>query len=198
MAESPIPGHLRATQAASITLLTTASGLNLGLSFHVVPRLLESPTPLMLRQWARMYRATCALELLPPAALARTVLSPAGPVAGLALPTLLNVYLACRLSASRRVAACAAAAAVVFSVLPFSLVLMGPIQRRLLKKASDVDTLGAEVVTFKEEEEKVKETLGFNEAETGHALIDTWALYNLYKGSAALVGGCLGLYAALS
>lgn len=200
--EHPVPGYLRATQAASIALLTTASGLNLGLSFFVVPRLLESPTPLMLQQWARMYR-TCSISLPPasPAALVRALLNPAGPVTGFALPALLNIYLACRLppgSPPRRIAACAVAAALVLSSWPFSFVLMGPIQRRLLKKASDVETLGPEIVLLQEEEEQAKEKIGVKEAETGHALIDTWALYNLYQGGTALVAGCLGLYAALS
>ncbi|KAI1845621.1 hypothetical protein JX265_005311 [Neoarthrinium moseri] len=170
-----LPGHIRATQAASIALLTTTSGLNLGLSFFVIPRLLELPTPLMLRQWGSMFRATS--RALPP---------------GFVLPAALNAYLAYRLPGKARVYGLAAALAL--SVLPYTYGLLMPINRKLLDKARDVEALGGAGGLALGD--VLGEEMGARE-ETGHALIDTWGVYNLYRGGAAFVAGCVGLYAAL-
>ncbi|KAI4600206.1 hypothetical protein KJ359_001311 [Pestalotiopsis sp. 9143b] len=171
-----LPPHIRLTQATSIAVLTTASGLNLGLSFFVAPRLLELPTPLMLRQWARMFRATS--RVLPP---------------GFALPAVLNVYLAYRLPGRSR-GLYAAAAALAASVLPYTYAVIWPVAKKLLDKEQQVQALGpavGDVLTLGEE-------VGINREDSGHALIDNWALYNLYRGGAAFAAGCVGLYAALS
>lgn len=167
-----LPPHIRLTQATSIALLTTASGLNLGLSFFVVPRLLESPTALMLRQWGSMFRVSS--KTLPPA---------------LILPVFLNAYLACRLPGKARIYSFATALA--FSILPYTYALLVPINRKLLKKVEEVKTMGAGVGDVLGNEMGTRE-------DSGHALIDNWGLYNLYRGGAAFVAGCLGLYAALS
>ncbi|KAI0136292.1 hypothetical protein BJ170DRAFT_601195 [Xylariales sp. AK1849] len=167
-----IPAHIRVTQATSIVLLTTASGLNLGLSFFVIPRLLESPTPLMLRQWGNMYKVTS--KALPPA---------------LMVPGFINAYLAYKLPSKARLYGFAAAAAL--SILPYTYGVLAPINRKLLKKVEVVKTLDMAIDDVLGEEMGTKE-------ETGHALIDQWGLYNLYRGSAAFVAGCVGLYAALA
>ncbi|KAJ0277545.1 hypothetical protein COL940_004453 [Colletotrichum noveboracense] len=52
------PPSLRNLQASTVFLNSAVAGLNLGLSVFVIPRLLESPTPLMLRQWTNMYKRT--------------------------------------------------------------------------------------------------------------------------------------------
>ena len=63
MAETPT--SIRAAQAAAIFLSAFSAGTNLSLSYFVVPRLLESPTPLMLQQWRRTCkRQTPSRELL--------------------------------------------------------------------------------------------------------------------------------------
>ncbi|ETS87039.1 hypothetical protein PFICI_00867 [Pestalotiopsis fici W106-1] len=170
-----LPPHIRVTQATSIALLTTASGLNLGLSFFVAPRLLELPTPIMLQQWAKMFKTTA--KALPPA---------------FALPALLNVYLAYKLP-GRTSRAYALAAVLAASVYPYTYAVIRPIAQKLLNKEEQVKALGpavGDVLTLGEE-------MGIME-DNGHALIDKWAFYNLYRGGAAFVAGCVGLYAALS
>lgn len=59
------PTILRLAQTTSITLSLLSSGIALAESFLLIPRLLESPVPLMLRQWralvttsSRLFRAT--------------------------------------------------------------------------------------------------------------------------------------------
>jgi hypothetical protein len=51
--DTPLP--LRLAQTLGITSSLLLGGLSAGMSFFTIPRLLESPTPLMLRQWRKMY-----------------------------------------------------------------------------------------------------------------------------------------------
>ncbi len=51
--ERPLP--IRIAQTLGITVSALLAGNTLSLSFFLIPRLLESPTPLMLRQWKTMY-----------------------------------------------------------------------------------------------------------------------------------------------
>jgi hypothetical protein len=167
-----IPAHIRATQATSIALSTTVAGLNLGLSFFVIPRLLESPTPLMLRQWSSMFKVTS--KALPPPFLVNG---------------LLNAYLAYKIPGKARIYGLAAALSL--SIFPYTYGLLLPINRKLHAKVAEVEILNLAFGDVMGEEMGTKE-------ETGHALVDRWGLYNLYRGSVAFVAGCVGLYAALS
>ncbi|KAK7908058.1 hypothetical protein PG985_015361 [Apiospora marii] len=173
---------LRALQATNAAVLTTTAGLNLGLSFFVVPRLLESPTPLMLRQWGRMFAATS--RFFPPAMM----------VPGLAHAALAYYYTVAattRGTTQKGAAICNAVAALAaLSVMPWTLGLLAPINEKLLRKVDEAQSLGAKEVEERE--------VGVEEEETAHALVDRWALLNLYRGGAVLVSGCLGLYAAVS
>ncbi|KAH8675365.1 hypothetical protein BX600DRAFT_452503 [Xylariales sp. PMI_506] len=170
---SDVPAHVRAVAATSIAVLTTAAGFNLGLSFFVVPRLLESPTPLMLRQWGNMYKVSS--KSLRPAFM---------------LPVLLNTYLAYKTPSKARIYSIAAV--IAFSILPWTYAVIMPINRKIWKKVDEVQSLNLGPNDILEEE------IGVKEEETGHALIDRWGLYNLYRGSAAFVSGCIGLYATLA
>ncbi|KAK8114667.1 hypothetical protein PG999_006736 [Apiospora kogelbergensis] len=173
---------LRVLQATNAAVLTTTAGLNLGLSFLVIPRLLESPTPLMVRQWGRMFAVTS--RFFPPAMM---------------VPGLVHAALACchytvrggnRLSKSSSIITCNAVAALVtLSVMPWTIGLMAPINVKLQRKVEEVQSLGAQ--------EAEKSEAAVAEEETAHALVDRWALLNLYRGGAVLVSGCLGLYAAV-
>ncbi|KAK8138637.1 hypothetical protein PG984_002017 [Apiospora sp. TS-2023a] len=164
--------------ATNAVVLTTTAGLNLGLSFFVIPRLLESPTPLMLRQWGRMFAATS--RFFPPA-----MMVPGLAHAALAYYTVTNTR------GPQKGAVCNAVAALVaLSVMPWTLGLLAPINEKLLRKVDEAQSLGATEVEDRE--------VGVAEEETAHALVDRWALLNLYRGAAVLVSGCLGLYAAVS
>lgn len=172
---------LRALQATNAAVLTTTAGLNLGLSFFVVPRLLESPTPLMLRQWGRMFAVTS--RFFPPAMM----------VPGLAQAALACYTVATTLGPQKGAVCNAVAALVALSVMPWTLGLLAPINDKLLRKIDEAQSLGAKEVEEREARVEVEE-----QEETAHALVDRWALLNLYRGGAVLVSGCLGLYAAVS
>ncbi|KAI0179000.1 hypothetical protein GGR52DRAFT_284357 [Hypoxylon sp. FL1284] len=164
------PPSVRALQAASIATLTSAAGLGASLSFFVVPRLLESPTPVLIRQFARTLSA------------ARAVLPPSLAAAGLA-----QAYLAYRLPAKARLYA--AAAVMSLSIFPYTSFVMLPINRMMLAKARAVES--NELLAAEEE-------LTAAEARTAHALVDSWALRNLYRPAVAFTAGVIGLHAALS
>ncbi|KAK8056295.1 hypothetical protein PG993_001522 [Apiospora rasikravindrae] len=183
MSSSTNTPTLRALQATNAAVLTTTAGLNLGLSFFVMPRLLESPTPLMLRQWGRMFAVTS--RFFPPAMM----------VPGLVHAALAYYYYTVAAAATvtrgaQKGTVCNAVAALLaLSVMPWTLGLMVPINEKLLRKADEAQSLDAKEVEERE--------VGIKEEETAHALVDRWALLNLYRGGAVLVSGCLGLYAAL-
>ncbi|KAK8049538.1 monooxygenase hypC [Apiospora phragmitis] len=180
MSSSANTSTVRALQATNAAVLTTTAGLNLGLSFFVIPRLLESPTPLMLRQWGRMFAVTS--PLLPPAMM----------VPGLVHAALAYYTVATTRGPQKGAVGNAVAALLALSVMPWTLGLMVPINEKLLRKVDEVQSLGAGA----EKEVEARE-VGAREEETAHALVDRWALLNLYRGSAVLVSGCLGLYAAV-
>lgn len=162
-----IPRSIRTTEAVAAAVLTTAAGANLGLSFFVVPRLLESPTPVMVRQWRNMHAA--ASRVFPVAVLA---------------PGLAHVFLAWRLPGRARLYA-AAAAAFALGTVPYGFAFLTPVARKLLAKAREVESSGE------------CNEVGIRREETAHVLVDRWATLNLVRGAAVLVAGCLGLQAAL-
>ncbi|XXH05414.1 hypothetical protein Hte_011840 [Hypoxylon texense] len=169
---SPPPPSIRALQAAGIAILTSTAGLSASLSFFVIPRLLESPTPVLIRQFARMLSAAHAALPVP-----------------LVLPGLLHAYLAYRLPDKARLYA--AAAALSLTTLPYTSAVVMPINRKMLAKARAVEAAGADAGDVLVEE------ITASEAETAHALADSWALRNLYRPAVALAAGAIGLYAAL-
>ncbi|KAK7951466.1 uncharacterized protein PG986_007194 [Apiospora aurea] len=181
------PPALRALQATNAAVLTTTAGLNLGLSFFVMPRLLESPTPLMLRQWGRMFAVTS--RFFPPAMMVPGLVHAALACYYYTVTTAAAAATTATRSPQKGAVCNAVAALAALSVMPWTLGLMMPINEKLLRKVDAAQSLGANEVEGRE--------VGVKEEETAHALVDRWALLNLYRGGAVLVSGCLGLYAAL-
>ncbi|KAI1765056.1 hypothetical protein GGR53DRAFT_491412 [Hypoxylon sp. FL1150] len=167
------PPSIRALQATSIAILTSTAGLSASLSFFVIPRLLESPTPVLTRQFSRMLAAAHDVFPVP-----------------LVLPGLLHAYLAYRLPDKFRLYAIAAALSL--TTLPYTSAVMMPINRKMLAKARTVEAADAGAADVLVEE------ITASEAETAHALADAWALRNLYRPVVAFAAGVIGLYAALS
>ncbi|KAI1401772.1 hypothetical protein F4819DRAFT_457152 [Hypoxylon fuscum] len=167
------PPSIRALQATSIALLTSTAGLSASLSFFVIPRLLESPTPVLIRQFGRMLSSAHQLLPLP-----------------LVLPGVLHAYLAYQLPDKARWYA--AAAALTFSTLPWTRAVMMPVNRKMEAKAQAVSAMDASAADVLVEE------ITASREETAHALADAWATRNLYRPAVAFVAGCIGLYAALS
>lgn len=169
---SELPTRVRVAQATGIILAATAAGANVGLSVFVIPRILESPTPLMLRQWYNMFRVSS--RALP------------GPFL---LPGFISLWLAYTIPEKSRLYA--VAAALSLSVTPWTWVMIIPVNKKLSKKAAEVKSLDAGPGDVLPQE------FGRDD-ETAHALVDSWGLRNLYRSAACFLASSVGLYAALS
>ncbi|KAK2764074.1 hypothetical protein CKAH01_15877 [Colletotrichum kahawae] len=162
---------LRNLQASTVFLNSAVAGLNLGLSVFVIPRLLESPTPLMLRQWTNMYKRTS--RAFPP-------------------PILLCVLSYCYLAFAFRqlpgkAKAFATAAALCLSIGPWTRFFLGNINKKLFQKAEETRDMGIMAIGLTQEEE-----------EGAKYLVDQWGLYNLGRSVALGLGGVVGLYTVIS
>lgn len=176
MSSEKLPA-VRVAQAAGTLFAAGAAGMSLNLSFALVPRILESPTPLMLQQWQRMYNTFKIV--MPPLAIAAGVnyaylatrFWPAvSTVNGLAAGTVARVY--------------GIAAALCFVFVPYTLAVIGPTNRALFAK---VDQLGARKLT-----EEVVEA--GPQSESAKALVDRWGTLNLGRGVMLATAASLGLW----
>ncbi|KAK3388789.1 hypothetical protein B0T20DRAFT_85189 [Sordaria brevicollis] len=126
-------------QSLSVLLSASASGASLSLSFFLVPRLLESPTPLMLTQWRRVYEQTFS------------TLNRAGAAAALGYFLLAWRFgvrytsdvvkggmHALKLVKRGRMYA-AAGALLVLGMAPYGWVVLGGVERRLVARAEAVE-----------------------------------------------------------
>ncbi|KAL3420734.1 DUF1772 domain containing protein [Phlyctema vagabunda] len=170
MPEGPVP--IRTAQVLGIFTSTLTAGASIGLSSQLVPRLLESPTPLMLKQWNRSFQS--GKKNMPPLAL---------------LAASSYFFLAYR---SRQLVGAnaatwklyLAAGLLSFGIIPYTLLFMMPTNKKLLAKVDETAAL-----SFKDE--VVEAGLG---EETAHKLIDKWGLLNLGRGVMLAFSGLLGAY----
>lgn len=161
---------LRTAEAASISLALLSSGVALAESFLLVPRLLESPVPLMLRQWASTFHTSKRFF--------RTG----------TLPVAATFYLLAWTDSSERAARLYLAAAILYSsVGPYTWLVVMPTNRELLRRheelsaASQVEELSHEV------DER---------AMSSKPLVDRWGVLNLPRAVLLGVAGVLGLIAS--
>jgi hypothetical protein len=163
--------NIRILHASTVLLSTTLCGLNLGLSTFVIPRLLEAPSPLMLRQWNNMYQRTS--RFFPP-----PVLSSAASYWFIAY-TLRNVPFKSRLLVL--------AGAFCFTLGPWTKLVMTSINNKLFKKVEDTRDMGIMAVAMTKEEE-----------ESAKYLVDQWGLYNLGRTVGIGLGSIIGMLALIS
>lgn len=164
---------IRALQAAAIFLPVLASGINLAASILLVPRLLESPTPLMLRQWAKNMAFSRVLfpATLYPTAAALYLLAwhfRGGDVRG-------RLYLAAGLLCS--------------GVGPYTWMVVMPTNRRILGKAEAMKDVALT--------EEVVEVDGPGREASARWLVDHWGMLNLPRAFMMGLAGALGLVAAV-
>ncbi|RYP29918.1 hypothetical protein DL767_006517 [Monosporascus sp. MG133] len=127
------------------------------------------------------------------------------PVPMVAVPAVLNAFLAWRTPARKARVVYIAVAVATLSIAPFTLAFMMPINRELAERARRAQAAtsattggggGGDIVEGKAE--AGKEVLEAEaERQTAHALVDAWATRNLYRCTVSFLAGCAGLYAAL-
>jgi len=163
MTDSPTP--IRIAQVLGITGTAALAGVSFSVSGLVIPRILESPTPLLLRQWQHLYDT------------AKMIVPPLAVVCG-------SSFLFVAYDAHQRTAtvvphqwkAYVASALLTLGIVPYTLLVIMPINRRLWQKVKDMRHLAATDTVF-------EATVG---DETAHALVDKWATVNV--GRATLLG----------
>jgi len=148
---------IRLAQAIGITTSSALAGCTLTISAMLVPRLLESPSPLLLKQWKHTFEAGKAS--VPPLAgictLAFGYLAYEAKGAPNVLPHVWRIY--------------AASALLCIGIVPYTLIALKSTNNKLLNKAEETHALKAE--------DKIVEVgLG---GETAHQLLDKWATLNL-------------------
>lgn len=172
MTQSSSPA-IRATEAASIFLSTLTAGSNLALSILVVPRLLESPTPLMLRQWVNSYRLT------------RVLFPSLASVTGLSY--LFLSYHHHRSAAATKARAYLGAGLLCLSIMPYTAAFVLPTNWKILRKAEEMK--GLKAVEGVEVEEQGEESAKW--------LVDHWGMLNLPRGIVTAFAGILGVAATV-
>jgi hypothetical protein len=173
---NPIP--IRIAQVLGITTSALLAGNTLSLSFFTISRLLESPTPLMLRQWKSMF-------------LAEKVVSP--PAATLA--ALSYFYLSYKSHVSSSSPFVSNSASISYAVagllstgvIAYTFGIQTPTNIKLLKKADETSAL---------EKSGTVVEVGLGE-ETAHKLVDNWGLLNLGRGVMLTASAVLGAWTAL-
>jgi hypothetical protein len=170
--ESFIP--LRITQTIGLTTTAVLAGTNLSLSFYLIPRILESPTPLLLRQWRAAYES------------GKSTIAPLA-----ALCSVTFFYLSYHAHQtpllSHRWMGYAAAGACAIGIAPWTWAVMVPTNNKLLRKAEEAAVLG-------KTDEIVEIGLG---GETAHALVDKWGMLNLGRGMLLSVAAVVGTWTTL-
>jgi hypothetical protein len=172
MSDTPLP--IRLVQTIGITTSSILAGSVASASFALVPRLLESPTPLLLKQWGNAYNA--GKKNAPPFAV---------------LSSACYFYLAYALPSNfprSKLYGYIAAGALTVGVVPYTRLVMMDTNKKLLAKVDETRTLGIK-------DEIVEVGLG---NETAHKLVDSWGMLNLGRAALLVVGSLVGTWTALN
>ncbi|KAL2147220.1 hypothetical protein VTI28DRAFT_175 [Corynascus sepedonium] len=184
--------HVRLTQATALLLGTLCAGANLAISFFLVPRLLESPTPVMLRQWSRSYHRGAATIPVGAgvAAAAYFYLGFWGPGRGAASLSRARAYLA--------------AGALTIGIVPYTLLAMARTNGELKRLDAAVGAADAGAVKVGTAAEAAAEVPPEGEAvvvakaeRSAKGLVDWWGVLNLGRAGLLLAGSVCGLVASL-
>ncbi len=181
-AASPL---VRAAQVASVLFSAAAAGGGLTISGFLIPRLLESPPGLMLRQWQRVYdtgKVTFPSAAAVAAVSFALVYAQADKAVATAWPAL-------------------AAAGVCLSVVPYTAVALLPTNKLLFKRvaAAEADAQTASPSTTAKAGDGTAYSTSFTEKEAAEcrALVRYWGQLNVGRGLLMTAGAVVGLLAYL-
>lgn len=169
---------LRLTQGTALFLSTLTSGISLSLSCFVIPRLLESPTSIMLTQWTRTYARGHATVPTTAAVVAATYL-----------------FLGLRASSSPLSFSSHArwgyfgAGALTIAIVPYTLLFMLGTNGKLMEMEKRVAVRGEASV--------VEGAVKVEEERSAKALVDWWGVLNLGRAVLLIGGAVCGFVATL-
>lgn len=172
----PLPsGWTRIAQATSIFLPAFASGASMAHSCLLIPHILESPPPLMLRQWLGSYSSAKVFfpAVLEPTTVVFCLLAWQFCPRGGPLPMRSKLYMA--------------AALLCQAIVPYTLLVVFPTNRKIVRKMDEMV-----------EGETSSTTTGVDsERETAKCLVHHWGWLNLPRGIMMAVASILGLVATV-
>jgi hypothetical protein len=169
---------MRYLQTLGLTTIGIISGASGALSVYVVPCILDSPTPLMLRQWKHAY--TIGKNTVPTIS---------------AIPALGFAYLAfdaynnTRMILPHQWKGYLTATVLALSLGPYTYAFMLPTNHKLFEKVEETKELA--------KTERVTE-VGMPKNETAHALVDKWALLNLGRTALLVASTVCATWSALA
>ncbi|KAF2092071.1 hypothetical protein K490DRAFT_32435 [Saccharata proteae CBS 121410] len=146
-----VPTTVRVAQAVGITASAFLCGQMAGSSYQLVPSIMQAPAPLLARQFKKSFEMGITT------------------VPGLMFSSLVCAWLATREPISSSAFKLYTAAAVLLpSCIPYTLLVMKPIQDKLCARADSLTAL----------EDEAAEA-GIAQEDTVHGMVDKWATLNL-------------------
>ncbi|KAK3341246.1 hypothetical protein B0T25DRAFT_335606 [Lasiosphaeria hispida] len=190
MSTNTNPTGIRLAQSAGIFLSASLSGASVAISAFVIPRLLESPVPLMLRQWFNSFKAGRAF------------------MPGFAVLAAANYfYLAAAIprkfgggaGLTGRAYAYLAAGVLSVGIIPYTYAVMMPTNKRLVARVEGVESVEADIGLVAEEGEaaRVAEESAWVKGEGSKYLVDRWATLNLGRAIMVAASAVLGIGASV-
>ena len=172
---SEVPVSIRLAQAVGLTTSSALAGSTFTISAMLVPRLLESPSPLLLKQWRHTFDV--GRVSMPPLASICTLcfgyLAYEARRAPNATPRLWQMY--------------TASATLCIGIIPYTLTAMASTNNKLANKAEETSALKAE--------DKIVE-IGLG-GESAHQLLDKWATLNLGRAIMLATAAAISTWATL-
>ncbi|KAF8867354.1 hypothetical protein BDZ45DRAFT_638860 [Acephala macrosclerotiorum] len=174
---SPLP--IRLAQTLGLTSSLILAGQTITLSTFLIPRLLDSPTPLMLKQWNNMFQIgrLTGPQFALLSALSYFYLSYKSHLTPILSSSLLS-----------KTTAYAIAGALSIGIVPYTLIFISGTNTKILKKVEETKSL-------KVTDEVTEVGLG---NESARALVDWWGVLNLGRGALLVASGVLGAWTALN
>jgi hypothetical protein len=178
---------VQAVQIATIFTSATSTGLSLGFSLWAIPRLLESPVPLMLRQWSKMF--IFGKQVMPPLAL----------LSGVGFFYLAYNSWSLR-SVSSKPSLYLVAGSLCVAFIPFTLILIEPTNQQLFAKLAESDKMLGSAAGTDTEFEMFKNAggaqFGAKWQNSAKQLVDYWGTINVGRAGLLAVASVLALIAS--
>lgn len=196
---------IRLAQCVGITATSALAGASLSISFISVPRLLESPPHLLLKQWNNLYQQGKAFF----------------PTASI-IPAASFFFLAYKETDKLKLKLFATAGTLALGMMPYTILFMLYTNKKLLDKADEAQGLYADQVggdiddvssgsgrkhkkSSKDREKsdrsykkssssKRKEVDEHEDVRTAHELVDHWSLLNLGRSALMIASAAVGTW----
>ncbi|KAF1816694.1 hypothetical protein P152DRAFT_454918 [Eremomyces bilateralis CBS 781.70] len=166
----PSSTPIRVAQVVGLTTAAFFAGQSAATTYILCPSIMEAPAPLLAKQWRSAWTKGRAI----------------GPPLVVGLTATFGFLAFHEYSIITPYSSCvpfgllAGAAALMISIVPFTVLVIGPTNRALARKAEEADTLASLMDVVMEKESNT------------HWLVDRWATLNLVRA------GILGLSAVLA